>query len=130
LADLLKQANLGPAPLLFGFIVIGVVLCFLIPAILPKWAIMAPVFVPLFMKLGIGPDVLLAAYRVSDSPPNVINPLLPHLALVVGFAHVYEKRAGVGTIVALMLPYAAVTLVAWMLIFFAWYLLGLPFGPS
>jgi aminobenzoyl-glutamate transport protein len=130
LANLLKEANLGSVPLLLGFILIGFVLCFPLPNILPKWAIMAPVFVPLFLKLGIGPEVVLAAYRVSDSPPNVINPLLPHFALVVGFARVYDKKAGVGTIVALMLPYTVVTMVAWVLIFFAWYLLGLPFGPG
>jgi aminobenzoyl-glutamate transport protein len=91
---------------------------------------MAPIFVPLFLKLGIGPDVVLAAYRVSDSPPNVINPLLPHFALVVGFAQAYEKNAGVGTIVALMLPYAVLTAVAWVLVFLAWFLFALPFGPS
>ena len=84
----------------------------------------------LFLNVGIGPDVVLAAYRVSDSPPNVINPLLPHFALVIGFAQRYEKQAGVGTIVAMMLPYTAVTFVTWVLIFFAWYLLGLPFGPG
>jgi aminobenzoyl-glutamate transport protein len=130
LADLLKQADLGPVPLLLGFILIGFVLCFPLPNILPKWAIMAPIFVPLFLKLGIRPDVVLAAYRVSDSPPNVINPLLPHFALVIGFAQRYDKSAGVGTIVAMMLPYTAITMVAWVLIFFAWYLLGLPFGPG
>jgi aminobenzoyl-glutamate transport protein len=130
LADLLKRADLGPVPLLLGFLVIGFVLCFPLPNILPKWAIMAPIFVPLFMKLGIGPDVVLAAYRVSDSPPNVVNPLLPHFALVIGFAQVYEKKAGVGTIVAIMLPYTVITFVAWVLIFFGWYLLGLPFGPG
>jgi aminobenzoyl-glutamate transport protein len=130
LADLLKQADLGPVTLLLGFILIGFVLCFPLPNILPKWAIMAPIFVPLFLKLGIGPDVVLAAYRVSDSPPNVINPLLPHFALVIGFAQRYDRSAGVGTIVAMMLPYTAITMVAWVLIFFAWYLLGLPFGPG
>jgi aminobenzoyl-glutamate transport protein len=130
LANLLKEANLGSAPLLLGFIVIGFFLCFPLPNILPKWAIMAPIFVPLFMKLGIGPEVVLAAYRVSDSPPNVINPLLPHFALVIGFAQLYEKKAGVGTIVALMLPYTAATMVTWVLFFFAWLWLGLPFGPG
>jgi aminobenzoyl-glutamate transport protein len=130
LADLLKRADLGPVPLLLGFIVIGFVLCFPFPNILPKWAIMAPIFVPLFMKLGIGPEVVLAAYRVSDSPPNVVNPLLPHFALVIGFAQQYEKNAGVGTVVALMLPYTAATAVAWILLFLAWYRLGLPFGPG
>jgi aminobenzoyl-glutamate transport protein len=120
----------GSVSLLLGFILIGFMLCFPLPNILPKWAIMAPIFVPLFMKLGIAPEVVLAAYRVSDSPPNVINPLLPHFALVVGFARYYEKSAGVGTIVALMLPYTVVTSVVWILLFFAWYLLGLPFGPG
>jgi aminobenzoyl-glutamate transport protein len=129
LANLLKEANLGSGSLLLGFIIIGFCLCFPLPNILPKWAIMAPIFVPLFLKLGIGPDVVLAAYRVSDSPPNVINPLLPHFALVIGFAQHYEKNAGVGTIVALMLPYTVMTSIAWTLIFFAWYGLGLPFGP-
>src|SRR5215831_7703032 len=130
LADLLKEANLGSALVLLGFIVIGFVLCFPLPNILPKWAIMAPIFVPLFLKLGVGPEVVLAAYRVSDSPPNVINPLLPHFALVIGFARQYEKNAGVGTLVALMLPFTVITMIVWMLLFFGWYLLGLPWGPT
>src|SRR5262249_41406068 len=86
LADILKDANLNSVTLLLAFIVIGFLLSIPVPNILPKWAIVAPVFVPLFLKLGVEPDVVLAAYRVSDSPPNVINPLLPHFALVVGFA--------------------------------------------
>jgi aminobenzoyl-glutamate transport protein len=129
LADRLGQANLGSVTLLLAFIGIGFILCFPLPNILPKWAIMAPIFVPLFMKLGIGPEVVLAAYRVSDSPPNVINPLLPHFALVIGFAQHYDKKAGVGTIVALMLPYTLITMIVWVLVFLAWYLLGLPWGP-
>jgi aminobenzoyl-glutamate transport protein len=130
LANFLKQANLGSVPLLLGLILVGFLLSIPIPNILPKWAIMAPVFVPLFLKLGVAPDVVLAAYRVSDSPPNVINPLLPHFALVVGFAQRWQRDAGVGTIVAMMLPYTAVTFVAWTLLFLAWYALGLPFGPG
>jgi aminobenzoyl-glutamate transport protein len=129
LANLLKASNLGSMPLLFGFILVGFLLCFPLPNILPKWAIMAPIFVPLFMKLGVDPEVVLAAYRVSDSPPNVINPLLPHFALVVGFAQRYDRGAGVGTLVALMLPYTLWTMVGWIVIFFLWYGLGLPFGP-
>jgi aminobenzoyl-glutamate transport protein len=129
LANTLPE-GLGSVPLLLGFILVGVILCFPIPSILPKWAIMAPIFVPLFLRLGIDPEVVLAAYRVSDSPPNVINPLLPHFALVVGFARQYDKEAGIGTIIALMLPYAIYTLIAWLVVFFAWFLLGLPFGPT
>jgi aminobenzoyl-glutamate transport protein len=130
LADSLKEANLSSVTLLVAFIVIGLVLSIPVPNILPKWAIMAPVFIPLFMKLGVDPEVVLAAYRVSDSPPNVINPLLPHFALVVGFARRWQPDAGVGTVVATMLPYAAATMIAWLVLFFAWYLFGLPFGPA
>jgi aminobenzoyl-glutamate transport protein len=84
----------------------------------------------MFLKLGIEPDAVLAAYRVSDSPVNVINPLLPHFALVVGFARRWDNNAGVGTIVSIMLPYVAATFVTWTILFFVWYLLGLPFGPG
>src|SRR4029077_13596182 len=101
-----KDANLNSATLLLAFILIGLLMSIPVPNILPKWAILAPVFVPLFLKLGIAPQVVLAAYRVSDSPPNVVNPLLPHFALVVGFAQRWQKDAGVGTVVAMMLPYA------------------------
>ncbi len=130
LADSLKDANLNSVTLLLAFLVIGLLMSIPVPNILPKWAILAPVFVPLFLKLGVAPDVVLAAYRVSDSPPNVVNPLLPHFALVVGFAQRWQKDAGVGTVVAMMLPYAAATLIAWAMLFFAWYLLDLPFGPG
>jgi aminobenzoyl-glutamate transport protein len=129
LADSLKESNLNSVTLLVAFLVIGFLMSIPVPNILPKWAILAPVFVPLFLKLGIAPDVVLAAYRVSDSPPNVINPLLPHFALVVGFAQRWQKDAGVGTVVAMMLPYAFATFVAWTLLFFVWYLLKVPFGP-
>lgn len=129
LANFLKDADWGSVPVLLMFLLIGVLMSIPVPNIVPKWAIIAPIFVPLFLKLGVEPDVVLAAYRVSDSPPNVINPLLPHFALVVGFAQRYDKNAGVGTIVAMMLPYAVVTLVAWTLLFFVWFALGIPFGP-
>lgn len=130
LANALGDANLNSVTLLLAFIAIGFLLSIPVPNILPKWAIMAPVFVPLFMKLGVDPEVVLAAYRVSDSPPNVINPLLPHFALVVGFAQRWQQDAGVGTVVAMMLPFAAATSLAWVLLFLAWYLLGIPFGTG
>jgi aminobenzoyl-glutamate transport protein len=129
LANWLGDAELNSVTLLLAFLAIGFILSIPVPNILPKWAIIAPVFIPLFMKLGIDPDVVVAAYRVSDSPPNVINPLLPHFALVVGFARRWQPDAGVGTVVAMMLPFAIATSIAWILLFFAWYLLEIPFGP-
>ena len=77
----------------------------LITGAIAKWAIFAPIFVPLLMKLGVDPEAVLAAYRVGDSPMNAITPLNAYFALVVGFAQKYDKNAGVGTVVSLMLPY-------------------------
>ncbi|MGH8616385.1 MAG: AbgT family transporter [Burkholderiales bacterium] len=130
MGDFLQHAKLGSVTLLAGFVLVVFVVGILMPQIIPKWAIFAPVFVPLFMQLGVGPDVVLAAYRVGDSPSNVINPLMPYFALIVTFVQRYQKDAGVGTVIALMLPYAVFLLAAWTLLLLAWYALGLPFGPG
>ncbi|WP_331715431.1 glutaminase A [Tessaracoccus coleopterorum] len=106
LAELLEQADIGAIPLLIGFILVIVVLDFIMPGSLPKWAIFAPIFVPLFMRLGVAPQTLLAAYRVADSPVNALTPLMVYLPFIVTVAQRYVKKAGIGTIVALMLPYS------------------------
>jgi aminobenzoyl-glutamate transport protein len=130
LLDWLERAgNKVPHPAVLFFLLIALVVVLSAADILPKWAITAPIFVPLFIKLGIGPEVVLAAHLVSDSPPNVINPRLPPFGLVVGFARHYDKKTGVDTLVALMLRYTLITMIVWVLIFLAWYLLGLPWGP-
>ena len=128
MADVLKAANIGPLWLLIGFIVVVAIIDLLITGAIAKWAIFAPIFVPLLMKLGVAPEAVLAAYRVGDSPINSITPLNAYFALVVGFAQKYDKNAGVGTVVALMLPYVIWMFVLWTLLFAAWHLLGLPWG--
>jgi len=128
LSDALRTANIGALPLLIGFIVVVALIDLLLTGAIPKWAIFAPVFVPLLMKLGVEPEAVLAAYRIGDSPMNAITPLNAYFALVVGFARKYDHAAGVGTIVALMLPYAAWMLGLWILLFAAWQWLGLPWG--
>jgi aminobenzoyl-glutamate transport protein len=128
LADALQDANIGPLWLLIGFIVVVAIVDLLITGAIAKWAIFAPIFVPLLMKLGVAPEAVLAAYRVADSPMNAITPLNAYFALVVGFAQKYDKNAGVGTVVALMLPYVFWMLGLWTLLLAAWYLLGLPWG--
>jgi aminobenzoyl-glutamate transport protein len=124
----LKDANIGPFWLLIGFIVVVAILDLLITGAIAKWAIFAPIFVPLLMKLGVDPEAVLAAYRIGDSPINAITPLNAYFALVVGFACKYDKNAGVGTVVSLMLPYVAFLFVLWTLLFAVWYSLGLPWG--
>ena len=128
MANGLKSANIGPLWLLLGFIVVVLVLDLVFTAAIAKWAIFAPVFVPLFVQLAVDPAVVLAAYRIGDSPLNAITPLNPYFAMVVGFTQIYDKNAGVGTVVALMLPYVIWISILWTLLFAAWYLLGLPWG--
>jgi aminobenzoyl-glutamate transport protein len=82
------------------------------------------------MQLVGDPNMVMAAYRVGDSPVNVITPLNVYLAVMVGFAQKYQKDAGIGTIVALMLPYTVVLLVLWTLLLVVWYSLGIPLGPA
>ncbi|WP_290690361.1 AbgT family transporter [Haematobacter sp. UBA3484] len=130
LADILQAAPLGATSYIFLFILLVALIDIILTGALAKWAILAPVFIPLFMRLGGEPNLVLAAYRVGDSPMNVITPLNVYLAVMVGFAQKYEKDAGIGTIVALMLPYTVVLLVLWTLMLVAWYLLGVPLGPN
>ena len=111
-------------------ILVIVLLNFIIPGVMPKWAIFAPVFVPIFIRLGVAAAAVLAAYRVGDSPLNVITPLMVYLPFVVTIAQRYDKSGGLGTIVALMLPYALMMSIAWILFFILWFLLGIPLGPG
>ncbi len=128
LSDVLRSANIGALPLLIGFIIVVAVIDLLLTGAIAKWAIFAPVFVPLLMKLGVEPEAVLAAYRVANSPMNAITPLNAYFALVVGFAQKYDKSAGVGTVVALMLPYVMWMFVLWTILFAIWQWLGLPWG--
>lgn len=130
MADGLEQANIGALPLLIGFILVIMLLNFIIPNVVPKWAIFAPIFIPVFLRLGVAPQTVLAAYRLGDSPTNVITPLMVYLPFVLTIVQRYQKDAGIGTVIALMLPYTLVIAVVWILLFIVWFLLGIPLGPG
>jgi len=72
----------------------------------------------------------MATYRIGDSPPNVVTPLMPHFAPIVTFAQRYDKNAGIGTVIAMMLPYGVAVSIVWILLFFAWEIFRLPHGPG
>ncbi|HEX7122187.1 MAG TPA: AbgT family transporter, partial [Gemmatimonadaceae bacterium] len=128
LGDALENAGLGALTLLVGFALVVVVLDLIMTGAIPKWAIFAPVFVPLLMRLNVDPAAVLAAYRVGDSPMNAVSPLNAYFVLIVSFARKYEPNAGVGTVIALMLPYVLVVLAVWIAMLAAWHLVGLPWG--
>lgn len=128
-AELLKQADLPRAALLVAFILFTALLDLLIVSASAKWAILAPVFVPMLGILQISPALTQAAYRVGDSPFNVISPLFPYLPVVLTVARRYNPETGLGTLLAAMLPYALVFLPLWTAFLLFWVELGLPLGP-
>ncbi|HEX7136005.1 MAG TPA: AbgT family transporter [Iamia sp.] len=130
MADWLESADIGPLWLLIGFIVVILILDLIIPGSLPKWAIFAPIFIPLFLRLDVAPQTVLAAYRLGDSPMNVVTPLMVYLPFIVIVAQRYKPDAGIGTIISLMIPYTVIVLITWLLFFVVWYLLGVPMGPG
>ncbi|MES2696501.1 MAG: AbgT family transporter [Verrucomicrobiota bacterium] len=116
-------------------LVVALVLCaaavnLVIASASAKWALMAPVFVPMFMLLGVSPELAQAAYGVGDSVTNIITPMMPYFPLVLTFAQRYEPKAGIGTLAAIMLPYSAMFLLTWTLLLVVWVWLGLPVGPG
>jgi aminobenzoyl-glutamate transport protein len=129
-ATALKSAGFTGIPLLLSFVVLTAVINLSMGSASAKWAVMAPIFVPMFMLLGYTPEVTQAAFRVGDSVTNIISPMMSYFALIVAFIQRYDKKAGIGTLVATMLPYSAVFLMAWSLLLFIWYWLGLPLGPG
>ncbi|MFC1434247.1 AbgT family transporter [Streptacidiphilus sp. N1-3] len=130
LADALERANVGAVWLLIGFVLVTLVLDIIIPGVIPKWAIFAPIFIPLFIRLGVAPQTVLAAYRVGDGPMNIVTPLMVYIPFIVLLTQKYKKEAGVGTVVSMMLPYTLIVAGTWLLFFIAWYLLGIPLGPG
>jgi aminobenzoyl-glutamate transport protein len=130
LAGWLQQANIGALPLLILMTIVIVLLDFIMPGSVPKWAIFAPIFVPLFIRLGVEPQSVLAAYRVGDAPVNPITPLMVYLPFILTIAQRYQKDAGIGTLISLMLPYTVVLLIAWVILLSVWFLLNIPLGPG
>ncbi|SDK33469.1 AbgT family transporter [Lacicoccus qingdaonensis] len=129
-AGLLEALNINSYVILVLFIFIAAVINLFIAADSAKWAIMAPIFVPMFMQLGIAPEISQIAYRVGDSSTNIISPLMPFFPLVVAFTQRYGKEYGIGTVISLMLPYSVIFIISWSILFVVWLLLGIPVGPG
>ena len=130
LGDILEELDLGDLWLLLGILIVTLLVDFIIPAKIAKWAILAPIFIPLMLRLGVEPQTVQAAYRVGDSPVNVLTPLMPYFALMVVFTQRYQRDAGIGTVIALMIPYALIVAVVWVLFFILWFVIGIPLGPG
>lgn len=129
-AQILKNVGFTGIPLLISFVVVSAFINLFMGSASAKWAIMAPIFVPMFMLLGYHPGITQAAFRIGDSITNIITPMMSYFALIVAFAQKYNERYGIGTIIATMLPYSVAFGIFWIILLAAWMLLGLPTGPD
>ncbi|MBC5636379.1 AbgT family transporter [Ornithinibacillus hominis] len=129
-ADFLGSVNLTGIPLLILFILITAFINLFIGSASAKWAMMAPVFVPIMMQLGYSPELTQMAYRIADSSTNIISPLMTYFAIIIAFAQKYDKKMGIGTLISTMVPYSIFFLFSWMIMLIVWMLLGLPLGPG
>lgn len=129
-ADFLQSINLTGIPLILVFVLIVGFINLFIGSASAKWAILAPVFVPIMMQLGYSPELTQMAYRVADSSTNIITPLMTYFAIIIAFAQQYDKNMRIGSLIAVMLPYSVAFLLFWSLLLVVWMLTGIPLGPN
>ncbi len=129
-ANGLMAADIGLIPLMILFVLLSASINMLMGSASAKWAILAPVFIPMFMIMGYSPELSQVVYRIGDSVTNVISPMMSFFALIIAFFQKYDPKAGIGTIIATMVPYSMVFLLVWLVLLVGWLLLGLPLGPD
>lgn len=129
-SDFLQWIGFDGIWLIIGFLIVSATLNLFVGSASAKWAIMAPVFVPMLMNMGFSPELTQAVYRIGDSVTNVLTPLLPYFPLIIIFAQKYQKDAGIGTIIAAMLPYSVAFGIAGLIMLIIWILFGIPLGPG
>ena len=126
----LKDIGLTGLSLIIVFIVVIAFINLFIAVDSAKWAMMAPIFVPMFMNLGLSPELTQAAFRIGDSTTNIITPLMPFFVLIVAFMQRYDKELKIGSVVSIMLPYTVAFLLSWAALMSVWYVFDLPLGPG
>lgn len=129
-AGLLISSDIGLIPLMILFILLSAAINMLMGSASAKWAILAPIFIPMFMIMGYSPELSQVVYRIGDSVTNVISPMMSFFALIIAFVQKYDPKAGIGTIIATMMPYSFVFLIIWIVLLVIWILLGIPLGPG
>ncbi len=130
-ADFLISAGITGPAIFIPFILICCFVNLMLGSASAQWAVTAPIFVPMLMLIGYSPEVIQAAYRIGDSTTNIITPMMSYFGLILAFAARYDKRLGIGTVVAMMLPYTIFFLIGWVMLFYLWvFVLGMPVGPE
>lgn len=126
----IKNSGFVGIPLIIVFILLVAFINFFVGILSAKWALLAPIFVPMFMQLGFSPYFTQAAFRIADSITNPISPLEAFMPFMITVAQKYDKKAGLGTIITIMFPLTVAYFIFWTLLLIIWYLLRLPLGPG
>ena len=129
-AEALMAADLGVIPLMLLFVLLSASINMLMGSASAKWAIMAPIFVPMFMLLGYSPELSQAVYRIGDSVTNIISPMMSFFALIIAYFNKYDEKAGLGTVMATMIPYSIAFFIGWSILLVIWLTFGFPLGPG
>lgn len=127
-ANFIEKSGMEPWQTIICMILLAASVNLLIGSASAKWAMLAPIFVPMLMYAEISPELTQAAYRIGDSTTNIITPMMPYFPLVVVFCQRYVKDSGIGTVGAMMLPYSIGFLITWTIVLLAYWSLGLPLG--
>lgn len=127
-AEFLSHIGFTGIPLIIAFVILAAFLNMFMGSASAKWAIMAPVFIPMFMILGYHPGLTQAAFRIGDSVTNVITPMMSYFALIVTYAQKYDEKNGIGTIISLMIPYTTIFMIVWVIMMSLWIWIGIPVG--
>jgi aminobenzoyl-glutamate transport protein len=129
-AAFLSSLNVGLIPLMLAFVILAAIINMFMGSASAKWAILAPIFIPMFMLMGYSPELSQVIFRIGDSVTNIISPMMSFFALIIAFIQKYDKNAGIGTVIATMLPYSIAFFILWSLLLIAWVWIGLPLGPG
>ncbi|MCB2218819.1 MAG: AbgT family transporter [Bacteroidetes bacterium] len=129
-AKVLSASGLGLIPLMVLFIILSASVNMLMGSASAKWALLAPIFIPMFMLMGYTPELSQVVYRIGDSVTNIISPMMSFFALIIVFFEKYDKNAGIGTLIATMLPYTIVFFIAWVILLVIWVTFGWEIGPG
>lgn len=129
-ANLLESTGFTGIPLFIGFIILCAFVNLFIGSGSAKWALLAPIFVPMLSILGYGPALTQMLYRIGDSTTNIISPLFPYFPIVLGLLNEYDEEAGVGTLLSMMIPFSLIMLASWIVLAIIWYFTGMPLGPE
>lgn len=129
-AEALKAANLNIYVLMILFILFAASINMLMGSASAKWAIMAPVFIPIFMLMGYSPELSQVVFRIGDSVTNIISPMMSFFALIIAFVQKYDKNAGIGTIISTMIPFSIIFFIGWTILLMAWIYFDIPLGPD